>query len=60
VKTRVTFKCNACGSDNIKKDAYAEWDVEQQEWVLCTVFDDTVCDDCCATDIERVEEEVPA
>lgn len=38
--------CNRCGSDAVLRDAYAEWDVEKQDWVLQNVFDDAFCEDC--------------
>lgn len=44
--------CQSCGSTNIVKDAYAEWDPTTQTWVLRTVFDDVICDDCSSTNIE--------
>jgi len=43
---KVKYVCSVCGSDDVRKDAYAEWDVEEQEWVLSSVYDDTVCNDC--------------
>lgn len=41
--------CAACKSDEIRKDAYAVWDVEKQEWVLHSVYDSTICE-CCGTE----------
>jgi len=38
--------CSTCGSDDVVADAWAEWDVEKQEWVLRTHFDDKFCNDC--------------
>jgi predicted RNA-binding Zn-ribbon protein involved in translation (DUF1610 family) len=38
--------CPYCGSENIVRDAYAEWDSEANEWVLRSVYDDMSCDDC--------------
>lgn len=38
--------CTVCGSDDIRRDAYAEWSVEKQEWILVTVFDNTDCEKC--------------
>jgi hypothetical protein len=31
---RVTYLCEKCGSDLVTLDAWAKWNVEQQEWVL--------------------------
>lgn len=38
--------CNRCGSNAVLLDAYAEWDMEKQDWVLQNVFQDAVCEDC--------------
>lgn len=42
----VTMVCETCGSDDVVRDAWAEWDVGSQEWVLRTVFDQAVCETC--------------
>jgi hypothetical protein len=54
----VTIHCGACGGENVRKDAYAEWNVELQQWELSAIFDHTVCDDCGCEDsaIEKVIE----
>jgi len=41
-----TFVCESCGSDDVLKDAYAEWDLLKQAWVLSAVFDHTICNTC--------------
>jgi hypothetical protein len=38
--------CRHCGSDNVVKDAWAEWDPTADMWVLRTTFDHEVCEDC--------------
>lgn len=38
--------CSACGSEDVTKDAWAEWDIEKQDWVLQNVYDDTFCQTC--------------
>jgi hypothetical protein len=43
--------CKACGSYNVVKDAWSEWDDDTQEWVLRTTFDHMQCDDCCGDSI---------
>jgi hypothetical protein len=43
---RVTFVCNMCGGDTVTRDAWAEWDVEAQEWVLGAAYDYAFCHDC--------------
>lgn len=43
---RVTFVCETCGSDLVTRDAWAEWDVDQQDWVLGAAYDYTFCHKC--------------
>lgn len=43
---KITMKCKTCDSENVLKDAYAEWDVMLQEWVIQNVFDDSYCETC--------------
>lgn len=38
--------CGECGSRHVKVDAFAEWDVEQQKWVLSDTFQNEFCADC--------------
>lgn len=42
----VSMHCPKCGSPAILRDAFAEWDVESQEWLLCSTFDSWTCDNC--------------
>ena len=55
----VTIHCGACRGENIRKDAYAEWNAELQQWELSAIFDHTVCDDCGSENsaIEKVIEQ---
>lgn len=53
--------CGYCGSGNVVLDAWAEWNVEAQEWTLGCLFDDFWCQDCgsdCSVDFVPVDEEV--
>jgi hypothetical protein len=43
---KIVMLCPACGSDDVGLDAYAEWDVEKQEWVLGATYDQHQCHDC--------------
>lgn len=43
---RVTFICATCGSDLVTRDAWAEWGVEQQDWVLGAAYDYAFCHKC--------------
>ena len=38
--------CTQCGSDDVKADAWAVWDYEEQEWVLDNAFDNNFCEFC--------------
>jgi hypothetical protein len=38
--------CGNCGSANVRRDAYADYDTEAQEWVLGAVFDEGHCEIC--------------
>jgi|TARA_Y100000310_G_C20704423_1_gene834043 hypothetical protein len=42
----IRIACSKCGSFDVRRDAYVEWDIEKQKWVLATVFDDGACMDC--------------
>ena len=42
----VTYICASCGSDDVSRDAWAEWSVEEQRWVLRTEFDYAHCHRC--------------
>ncbi len=43
---KVRIVCRDCGSDDVCRDAWAEWDEERQEWMLGTVFDAGHCEKC--------------
>ncbi|WP_166038319.1 hypothetical protein [Sphingosinicella sp. YJ22] len=42
----VTYVCSTCGSNDVSRDAWAEWSVEDQQWVLRTEFDYAHCHRC--------------
>jgi hypothetical protein len=42
----VTYICSTCDGETVTRDAWAEWDVEAQDWVLGAAFDDAFCHDC--------------
>jgi predicted RNA-binding Zn-ribbon protein involved in translation (DUF1610 family) len=56
--TRIRFVCPDCGSHNVLRDAYAEWNEQAQEWELHGVYDNFTCDDCGENDIDPEEEEI--
>ena len=37
--TKIKYICSQCGSDDVLSDAYAEWDVIGQHWLLQNTFD---------------------
>jgi hypothetical protein len=43
---KVQMLCSNCGSDDVSRDAWGDWDVAQQRWVLRTVFDHAQCHAC--------------
>ena len=51
--------CKTCGGQNVKRDAWASWDSDIQEWVLEQVFDAGHCDDCDG-EVSLTEEPLPA
>ncbi len=54
---KIKMVCARCGGENIRKDAYASWDVEAQDWVLHSTYDSNTCEDCGDNDARL--EEVP-
>lgn len=53
---RVDYVCRICGGTTVTLDAWAEWDVEAQEWVLGATYDYSFCHDCQEeTHLEEVE-----
>lgn len=48
----IEMRCTTCGSTNVSMDAAAEWDPDQQGWVLSTTYDHTWCnsDECDGAD----------
>lgn len=46
VHSLVQIVCGCCGSNNVRRDAWAEWDIDTQSWVLGAVFDDGACENC--------------
>lgn len=43
---RIAIVCGTCGSDDVSRDAWAEWDTREQQWVLRTAFDYAYCHRC--------------
>lgn len=43
---KIDIVCGTCGGNNVSRDAWADWDIGKQEWVLGAVFDYGHCQDC--------------
>jgi hypothetical protein len=57
----VDYICHACGGNTVTRDAWAEWDVAEQDWVLGAVYDYAFCHDCQQeTHLAEIELEEPA
>lgn len=54
--SKIQIVCGTCGSDDVRRDAWASWDDETQDWVLGEVFDAGHCNRC---EGESSLEEVP-
>ena len=53
---RYAMVCGECGSDEVSRDPWADWDTSKQEWVLGAVFDYAHCHKCnCETSLIEVE-----
>lgn len=45
-KPRVRMVCADCGSEQVTRDAWAEWNAELRAWQLGAVFDYAYCHRC--------------
>ena len=57
---KIKIVCAHCGSEEVFRDAWAEWDIANQEWVLQNVFDAGYCNNCegeASLDEEEIEVE---
>jgi hypothetical protein len=43
---KVEYVCDICGSDQVSRDAWADWDTATQQWTLGAVFDYAHCHRC--------------
>lgn len=45
--SKIKIVCAECGSEDVMKDAYAAWSVEDQQWELASIHDKgDVCENC--------------
>lgn len=42
--TKIVPICADCGSREVRRDAYAVWNAEKQDWELHSVYDEWLCD----------------
>jgi ribosomal protein L37AE/L43A len=55
---KMKMVCGRCGSEEVRRDAWAVWDVDEQEWVLQNVFDYAICEsETCNGNETRIEED---
>jgi hypothetical protein len=59
IKTRKIMVCATCGSQDVKRDAWAEWDKEGQRWELSETFDHAFCDRCEGETTVEARDEIP-
>jgi len=38
--------CTNCGSEELSRDAYANWNIGTQSWEVSSVYDFFICDQC--------------
>jgi len=43
---RAQVVCGTCGSTDVSRDAWGDWNVATQQWELRCVYDDAHCHDC--------------
>ena len=43
---KIDIICRKCGSRDVRRDAWAAWNVEKQDWELAEVFDAGFCATC--------------
>jgi len=54
---KIKYACLTCGSEDVTFDATAAWDVEEQAYVVSTLYDDCFCgSDTCQGEERRVQE----
>lgn len=44
--TPIHMVCSWCGSEDVRSDAIAYWDVETQQWLLEDVLGSEMCEEC--------------
>lgn len=44
--SKIIITCSWCNSPNVSRDAWADWDVASQTWILGAVYDQGFCHNC--------------
>ena len=55
----ITIHCATCGSEDVRRDAFAQWNVEAQQWELAELYDGASCQ-ACDCDTSLTESRLPA
>jgi len=42
----IEYACDRCGDTAVTRDAWAEWNVTHQMWILSETFDFAFCHQC--------------
>ena len=42
----INMVCKTCSSDDVYRDAWANWDYSLQQWMLSQAFDNAWCEKC--------------
>lgn len=54
----ISIVCKTCGSDDVYRDAWANWDYSLQQWVLYDIYDYAWCEKCEGdTNLIEIEDE---
>lgn len=53
----IKIVCKHCGAIDVRRDAWAEWNENLQEWKLAEVYDNSYCMSC-DSDTSLKEEEL--
>ncbi len=57
---KICIVCETCGSFDIRRDAWAAYNEDTQQWELDATYDDAFCIDCdAACDLLEIEETMP-
>ncbi|MDJ0276290.1 hypothetical protein QLH51_05695 [Sphingomonas sp. 2R-10] len=54
----IGIRCEACGSADVERDAWAQWNEPAQAWTLGSVFDAAFCN-VCEADATLIETPLP-